>query len=580
MFKKAFFQSFSNRVIFLVSLSMVVVITLVSYIAFNISTRTINETVIQNVQELLALHNRDLVHYISELSNYSLVVRKDESLLRALRQSDPPGHDDTVNIRKLLNIFHGRTDIYAFTVYLPRQGRVYEMSRSHPGIRIRNQAGIEDEQWFILASSRENAFIHFTPGNMHDESGRRLFTLYRAIINIADQQVIAIVKLSVTPDNISAIFANGNHYVGVFNQNGTVFYVSDTEVMTEQMTGALVERIQSGGDASPFPMEMGGESKLVFFESAAEWTSMLIIRTSEINGAIEQAQTISIYIGLSAIAVSILLVVFLTKSQTRSLAKLVNQVSEIGNHSLNIRVNEKGNLETAKLAKGINAMLDRIHVLVEQNYVSSINEKEAKLKSLEAQINPHFLYNTLQAISSKALLADNKDVSHMINALSRNLRYLINTDVCVTVEEELSHLRHYFMLQKARFEERLIISMDVEDHTRRQYIPKLAIQTLAENAIKHGLEETIGTIHIDICVKVVGKDLHIQVSDDGRGITPERLAMIRTVTPGPHIGLQNLVERLRLLYNGNALLEIESEAGKGTVVVIKLPYEDPPCIKH
>ena len=577
--------SFQNRVIIVVSISVAVVIALASYFTFVASTRAINETVAQKYQELLALHSRDLDNHIEELSVYSLMIRKDESLMRAIQQDVPPGYHDVDNISRIKNIFYGRSDIYEFFLYLPRQERVYEILRSDRNMIIAHESGIEKNDWFIRASQRPY-FSYFAPGNSFDSSGRRLFTLYRAIINIQDQETIAVVKLSVSFENFARATYADNRDVFVFDENGTVMFMNDPESMTSEQIAELFATIQESGNKAVLPARIDIEAGMVIFKTSERlgWTTVFVVPSNEINSAVENTQILFISIGASALVLAIALIAVLVKSQTRSFAKLVHQMSQVGSHtySLNVRLDEKGSPEIVDIARNINAMLDRINELVEQNIVSEINKKEAQLKALDMQLNSHFLYNTLQAISTKAILSGNRDVSDMVNALAATLRYLIKADIMVRVESELAHIDNYFLLQKARFDERLLTKIEVDKKALKQYIPKLSIQTLAENSIKHGLERTLGTISISIDIYIEDGYLYIKVTDDGEGITPERLAAVqeaieeydRYIMPKTNIGLQNLTERLHLLYNTHASFYIDSQKENGTTSIIKLPYED------
>jgi len=576
------YNSLSNRVIILVSLSVVLVVSLASYFTFITSIRTINETAMRNFQEILALHTQALEQYIDELSSYSLNIRKNETLMRAILHDDPPGYHDIVNLRSIKNIFYGRTDIYHFFLYLPRQERVYEISRNNPNLRIYSQGGIRETPWY-LSASQGPSYIYFAPGDF-DATGRQLLTLYRAIINIQDQETIAIVKFSVIPDNIAQTLSDDNRIVGVFDENGLVVYTNDLTTMSDEKAGELFGHAQQNYENMAFPVELNGGSYMAIFNRSEQlgWTSLFVVPANEVYGTIEHTQTIFLLIGGGAVALSILLIILLIKMQTRSLVRLINNVSEIKDYSLNAQISEKGSPEVANLARAINAMLERIQELISQNFVSRINEKEAQLKSLETQLNSHFLYNTLQAISSKALMAGDREVSDMVNALAYTLRYLIKSDVMVRVEDELAHLNRYFLLQRARFEERLITHIEVEEQALTQYIPKLSIQILAENSIKHGLEKMLGPINIRVRIYVEGGCLYITVRDDGAGMTPERLDEVREairreeecrMIPKPNIGLRSLTERVELLYSGQASFDIYSQEGGGVTSVIKLPYE-------
>jgi len=576
------YNSLSNRVIIVVSLSVIVVVSLASYFTFITSMRTINETALRNLQEILALHTHALERYIDDLSSYSLNIRKNEVLMRAILHDEPPGYHDIVNLRSIKNIFYGRTDIYNFFLYLPRQGRVYEISRNNPNLRIYSELGIRENAWY-LSASQGPSFAYFDPGNF-DSDGRQLLTLYRAIINIQDQETIAIVKLSVIPEILAQTFSDDSRRVGIFDENGRVIYTNDSTTITDEKADELFARAQHSNENMAFSVALEGGYYMAIINRSENlgWTSLFVVPANEVYGAIEYTQTVLVWIGGGAVATAILLIVLLIKVQTRSLVRLINNVSEIRDYSLNAQISEKGNPEVANLARAINSMLRRIQELVSQNFVSKINEKEAQLKNLETQLNSHFLYNTLQAISSKALMAENREVSDMVNALAYTLRYLVKSDGMVRIENELAHLNRYFLLQKARFEERLITNIEVEEKALTQYIPKLSIQILAENSIKHGLEKMLGAININVRIYVEEEYLYIKVSDDGGGITPERLNEVREaiqrkekncMIPKPNIGLGSLTVRLELLYSGQASFDIYSQEGIGATSVIKLPYE-------
>lgn len=142
MLIKRFFQSFPNRVIMIVSVLMAIVILLVVYIVFYISTCIIDDMITGSLQTILSLRNRDFEDYVAELSDYSLILRNDEGLLRAITQKEPPGYDDVASIRKIKNIFYNRPDIYEFALYLPERKRAYEISGKNPNLRINNNVDI------------------------------------------------------------------------------------------------------------------------------------------------------------------------------------------------------------------------------------------------------------------------------------------------------------------------------------------------------------------------------------------------------------------------------------------------------
>ncbi len=224
-------------------------------------------------------------------------------------------------------------------------------------------------------------------------------------------------------------------------------------------------------------------------------------------------------------------------------------------------------------------MVNQVNELINEKYLAQLNEKTARLKALEAQINPHFLYNSLQAIATKAVLGGMKDISAMVEALAYILRYCFKEGDRVKISAEIDHIRKYLMLQKVRYGERLSVEIEVEDSTATVMVPKLSIQTLVENSVQHALEHMTENMAIRIVTGAKNDLLVITVSDNGPGMTPEELERVNrgldegswTAKPDERIGLKNLASRLRLMYGETACLKLKSAPGEGTEATITLP---------
>ncbi len=168
----------------------------------------------------------------------------------------------------------------------------------------------------------------------------------------------------------------------------------------------------------------------------------------------------------------------------------------------------KGRDEIAYLSRHFNQMVRRTNDLINERYKMKLVEKNAILKALEAEINPHFLYNALQAISTKALKNERYDIADMVDALALTLRYCISGKDIVQARAELKHIENYMSLQKARFGSRLQVTYAWDEPLMELEIPKLSIQTLVENSIKHALEKVSSTVTIDIRAKLNESSCH------------------------------------------------------------------------
>lgn len=221
----------------------------------------------------------------------------------------------------------------------------------------------------------------------------------------------------------------------------------------------------------------------------------------------------------------------------------------------------------------------------EKQYASDILSKQAELDALQSQINPHFLYNTLDSIRGQALMEGAEDIADMTEALSTFFRYSIsNRNNVVTLDEELENVRNYFMIQQFRFNNRfqLQILPFSQELGENCHLPKMTLQPILENAILHGMEEKIGPGTITIRVMETDSRIVITISDDGAGMNEETLLQLQAKlrgdepvsmkrTRGNGIALPNVSRRIKLLFGEDCGIYVMSTLGLGTDVEITLP---------
>lgn len=232
--------------------------------------------------------------------------------------------------------------------------------------------------------------------------------------------------------------------------------------------------------------------------------------------------------------------------------------------------------EIGLLYRNFDHMMHQIRVLIKENYEKQLILKEAQYQTLQAQINPHFLYNTLDSIDWLAKLNDQEEISRMIEALALLLRNTISTGAhLIPVEKELEILNGYLYLQKNRYEERLLYEIQIDEQAYNCLVPSLTLQILVENAIKHGPDSLVGACIIHISATAIDTD-HIQfeVSDNGNGIPPETVEAILNGTyeaQGSGIGLKNLINRFRIDFGDDYTFQVESSSEEGTTIRFSLP---------
>lgn len=222
-------------------------------------------------------------------------------------------------------------------------------------------------------------------------------------------------------------------------------------------------------------------------------------------------------------------------------------------------------------------MTHRINTLVVENYEQSVLQKKQQIELLQAQINPHFLYNTLDIINWKAREKNVPEIGSMIKALSNNLRYTFAGDaMVVTLEDEINHIKDYLYLQQYRFQDELKYSFTISDGILRDEILQLTLQPIVENCLRHGFKELEKDLRIDIHGYEENGNLYVVIKDNGRGISKDKLKSLLDEAysldkKGESIGIHNVNKRLTLKYGPGYGLLFESEVNVGTKVTIVLP---------
>lgn len=276
---------------------------------------------------------------------------------------------------------------------------------------------------------------------------------------------------------------------------------------------------------------------------------------------------------------------FVSKSMVKPIETLSMQMSVQKGHSLESSTQYLTRSdEIGTLYNGYNTMVSSLNASIKQDYHDKLVLLDAQMKSLEARINSHFLFNTLEAINSMAELEGNEQISTMSLALGNMFRYTLKTQSeLVTVEQELGHVKDYVSIQQIRFNHRFVLNIDMTEDFKRLKILKLILQPLVENALYHGLKSCTCGGTITIRGRVDDRYIYLDVTDDGQGIDSSRLSGLQkslneeaSFTELGHrnkqsIGLKNIHSRIELYYGRGYGLSVTSEFGEWTNIRIKLP---------
>lgn len=274
----------------------------------------------------------------------------------------------------------------------------------------------------------------------------------------------------------------------------------------------------------------------------------------------------------------IILSYYIPRSITMPITRISRVTDQVAKGNLSVRAAAESGAEARMLSDSLNAMIDKINELLDQVTTEQVRLRKAEFELLQAQINPHFLYNTLDTIVWLAEAGDQKRVVSMVGNLSDFFRTSLNQgkDI-ISIREELAHVRSYLEIQQVRYQDILRYEITVPEDLYEYKIPKITIQPLVENALYHGIKNKRGQGTITVSGKRNENGFVLYVRDNGIGMTQERLKEVRagiqklSYTGKEIYGLYNVNERIRLNFGETYGISIESTYGEGTCVSISLP---------
>ncbi|MBB6734348.1 cache domain-containing sensor histidine kinase [Cohnella zeiphila] len=364
---------------------------------------------------------------------------------------------------------------------------------------------------------------------------------------------------------------------------GTIVY--DTDVgLIGQAVPAGIGKPESGGKGYRITSEKG-RKYLVTSASlrSVDWDVYCKNDLAALLADSRRMRTITLLFVAASFALAILAAQFLSAGLVTPIKRLKNAMLKVSQGYLGVQANRLSQDEIGELGRYFNEMIGRIKYLIEQVYRAELHEREAKLNALQAQINPHFLYNTLETINSMAAVEGVRKVGDIARALSDMFRYSIKAGgIQVDVADEIGHIRNYLKIVSVRFEDKLTFGLEIPEELLRYKMIKLVFQPLVENAVFHGIETKRGRGEVRIEARKEDGDLIFIIRDDGTGMTEEQLASLRrrladssatgTSEAGAgKVGVKNVHDRLRFYYGDPYGISLDSRPGAGTLVTVRIP---------
>ena len=416
------------------------------------------------------------------------------------------------------------------------------------------QTQIADEMWYVVAGHKT-----FDGGDQYE------------MIDHVNNEIDALVR-SADPTNLKALVVARR--------------TMDTLVTYIDRMGELIRTEQPIAESEALLEEVRNVSSLVA-DMLAEYADAEISAAAQASDRLQATLNVVLVLLLALLALTILFSVLAQRSLSHAIhtpiARLEKFAAELAGGNLQARAPETAVTELHELTESLNSMAGRLQDLIDENRREQENLKKSELRALQAQINPHFLYNTLDAIVWLAEAGQTREVIHITRALSDFFRISLSQGKdWIPLSEEIKHLTGYLTIQKIRYRDILDYQIEIPDELGSCQVLKLLLQPLVENAIYHGIKHRRGRGLVKVTGRMEGTWLILQVQDNGAGMSPERLMQVRDGLCGDGgesagYGLFNVNKRIQLYYNQPQGVWIESRMGEGTTVTLRLPVRSLPA---
>lgn len=559
-------------------LSAVVIVT-------GVSMKFTNTSIFENSSEythtIIQQMNQNIDSYIDYMENIAYLISSNEDVQDYLfdEKIDNEGRYRILN--QLQTILDSRSDIRNVGI-ISKNGRMLINDGSKS---VNQDLDLNTQEWYATALEKPNGPILTSSHVQHIISGERpwVITLSRGIrdrsgsgekegVFFIDLNYSAISELC----DQSTVGTKG--YAFILDAKGNIVYHPQQQQLYNELQTENISLIMDT-DEDTVLTGTGNDGKLYSISRSEKtgWTVVDCTNVKELLSKSRQAQSVYVLTAIILVIVALLFSRFMARSITLPIQKLRDSMKKVqeGDFSVSDVVVDSKN-EIGSLTKSFDVMTHRIHELMEQNVYEQEEKRKSELKALQSQINPHFLYNTLDSIIWMAEGKKNEEVVLMTASLARLLRQSIsNEDEVVPIANEVEYARGYLTIQKMRYKDKLEFQIEVDSSIL--YIPliKLVLQPIIENAIYHGLKykESKGLL----IVKGFMKDGNavLQVIDDGVGMDEETLAHIydkhKVNYHSNGVGVYNVQKRLKLYYGEDYGITYTSELGKGTTATITIP---------
>ena len=569
-----------------------IVVALIPFLIFSIVSGFV---FLDHAQKTAEEHSVQLIHQVSnsmdvyvetieKMVNYIQLELQDTPFFTMESEGASGWDSETAYIRSVLeNVANSHREVAG--IFIATKEDLYVST----GMSRISRDPFQNERWYREAAENpeEIQLISVVTGRNivtnRSYSIDDVFSLAKAVQDPETGEVLGVILLDIRHDIIQSSI-NGV----TIGEKGFVFVMDQEDNIVYTPVNGIVYRVNPKWVKAMEPMSVqiqGGSYQIR--SELSPYTGWRTVGVFSMDEVMSSVNTI-VYILFTCVIISLVLVVIVSFKFSRTLTnpifKLKRLMKQAESGDLTVRFNFEHNDEIGELGQSFNHMIARIDQLIQMVYVEQENKRTAEMKSLQEQIKPHFLYNTLDTISWMARDYDAEDIVRLVDALTNMFRIgLSHGKDIITVKEEITHVSNYLYIQKIRYKDKLNYVIHVDESLYAIEVPKLILQPLVENAIYHGVKAKRGGGTITITGVPEGENLVFTVQDNGAGMPQEKVEELNrrmsersVLDEQKSFGLFYIRERIQLCYGKGYGVHVESALGEGTRVTITLPlYQKP-----
>lgn len=523
---------------------------------------------LERIREMSTMVYDESYYYFKEKDSYS-EYQSDDSELNTI-------------IDMIFKINH---DISGVSIYRPKGGMISYTNPYGPYYYV---SGTKSHFSELIKHSEKGSMLERSKG---DNLGQCMLSInfYKPVPGVKEYAIIVLEKNWADQKAYYedlGLLKNGS--IVLINEDGQILmsFRKENAIGDEALirSGKLTDKFDK--DFGTFEEQAYGETKHIFYDkSVAYGCTLIYIAGDSLFGSDMQGMYYIIIIpSVFLILVNVMIIIIFVRKIYRPIMNVEAALHAIVSGETNLKLTkvQTGN-ELYPVYSDINSLIVKLKQLIDSEYTAGIMKKQAEIDALQSQINPHFLYNTLESIRGQAIVEEVEGIEKMVKALADIFRYSItNKNAMVKLEEELKNIDNYLNIQQFRFGNKFVVVKEIEEDTKSCLIPKLIIQPLVENAIIHGLETKPGKGTIKISSSLTTDSIIISVEDDGEGMDKDTLEAIneclaqgvslkssKDIKVG--LGLININERIKLIFDSSFGLKLYSIKKVGTKVELRIP---------